>query len=168
MTMTHRDPLQAHLLEQAEANRWINQEWWNALAALTVEELDRPQGAFFGSVFGTWNHLLLTDRSWLSRITRRPFAFKTLADRLCHSKEEFSRERAVTDEEFIRVIEGETDITRVLEYRNSRGAEFRTPVHQILQHVFVHQAHHRGQIHQMCDERKVALPDGGLIYFYRR
>jgi uncharacterized damage-inducible protein DinB len=168
MTMTKLDPLKAHLLEQAHANRWINQEWWKALVNLSLEELDRPQGAFFSSIFGTWNHLLLTDRSWLSRITGRPFAFKKLSDRLCDTKEQFERERALTDAEWIATMEGEADVQRVLVYRNSRGVEFRTPLHQVLQHVFIHQAHHRGQIHQMCDERKIALSDGGLIAFYRR
>ncbi len=162
------DLLKAHLLEQAEANRAINQEWWKALKDVSLEEMDKPRGAFFGSIFGTWNHLLLTDRSWLSRITLRPFQFNKLSDRLCSTKEQFERERALTDQEWIDVIAGLPEVQKVLVYRNTAGNEFQTPLFRVLQHVFAHQAHHRGQIHQMCTERKIALPDGGLIGFYRR
>lgn len=161
------DALKTHLLEQAQANRWINAQWWQAMNKLTVADMDQPQGAFFGSIWGTWNHLLLTDRLWLGRITGRPFAFAKLSDRLCSTKEDFQRERALTDQEWVSTLENESDILRVLEYRNSAGKPFRTPLYQAYQHLFMHQAHHRAQIHQMATERKVALPDGGLIAFYR-
>jgi uncharacterized damage-inducible protein DinB len=165
--MNATNPLHSHLLEQAHANRWINAEWWKALNRLSVAEMDRQQGAFFGSIWGTWNHLLLADRIWLSRLLGRPFTFHTLSDRLCHSKAEFEYERSVTDGEWIEAVAADPDPQRVLVYRNSSGAEFRTPLCRVLQHLFMHQAHHRGQIHQMCDERGIALPDGGLIGYYR-
>lgn len=165
--MNTAHPLHTHLLEQAHANRRINSEWWRALENLSLAELDRPQGAFFGSIWGTWNHLLLADRIWLSRLLNRPFTFNKLSDRLCHTQEEFQREREHTDREWIEAIAAEPDPRRMLAYRNTSGAEFRTPLFQVLQHLFMHQAHHRGQIHQMCDERGIVLPDGGLIGYYR-
>jgi uncharacterized damage-inducible protein DinB len=161
------DPLKTHLLEQANANRWINQEWWKALSGLSLEELDQPQGAFFGSIFGTWNHILLGDRIWLGRISGQDFLFQKLSDRVCASKERFSAEREKTDLELIECIAGTPDVLRVLSYRGNQSQPYATPLSRIYQHLFAHQAHHRGQIHQMCDERQIALPDGGLIAFYR-
>jgi uncharacterized damage-inducible protein DinB len=165
--MTVADALQTHLLEQAHANQWINAAWWKALDALTVADMDQPQGAFFDSIWGTWNHLLLTDCLWLGRFVGRPFAIQKLSDRLCDTKPDFQRERSRTDREWIDAIAALPDVQALLVYRNTAGAEFRTPIYQALQHVFMHQAHHRAQIHQMCNERNIALPDGGLIAFYR-
>ena len=161
------DPLKHHLLEQAEANRWINRQWWQALEKLSVAELDQPQGGFFGSIWGTWNHVLLTDRLWLGRVIEQPFAIKSLGDRLCDTKAQFQQERVVTDQAWIDAIAQDADVARTMTYRNSKGVEFHTPLYQALQHLFMHQAHHRAQLHQMCSERKIALSDGGLIGFYR-
>jgi uncharacterized damage-inducible protein DinB len=155
------------LLEQAEANRWINRTWLDALSRLTLEELDRPQGGFFGSIFGTWNHLLLGDRIWLSRITERHFAFNKLSDRLCADIGPFRKEREATDAEIVERVAGETDFARDLHYVNTSGKAFHTPLAQVYQHLFAHQHHHRGQISQMCHERGIKIPDGGLIAYYR-
>lgn len=50
---------------------------------------------------------------------------------------EFRRVLAGTDEEGLR---------RPVIYQNSSGEEFRTPLAEILLHVFLHGEHHRGQI----------------------
>jgi uncharacterized damage-inducible protein DinB len=154
-------------VEQAEANRFINRQWLDALAPLSQAELDRPQGAFFDSIFGAWNHILLGDRLWMERIRGEPNSITNLRHRLTATLEDLRRERALTDDELARIVGAESDFSRELAYRNNRGLPFRTPLYQVLAHLFAHQAHHRGQIHQMCCERKIALPDGGLIEYYR-
>ena len=40
----------------------------------------------------------------------------------------------------------DADLTSSVRYRNSRGDEFHTPVGDLLTHVFMHSAYHRGQI----------------------
>lgn len=40
----------------------------------------------------------------------------------------------------------EADLGAVVRYRNTKGEEFATPVIDILTHVVVHGAYHRGQI----------------------
>jgi uncharacterized damage-inducible protein DinB len=155
------------MMEQAKANHRINREWWKRLKDLTVGDLDLPQGAFFGSIFATWNHILLGDRIWLGRLTGRPIPFVKLSDRLCNTVEEFLTERDKTDHALLDQVVAEPDVTRLLKYRGNQNQSYETPLHQVFQHMFAHQAHHRGQIHQMCSERKIALPDGGLIGYYR-
>ena len=154
--------------EQADANRFINRQWLDALASVPLAELDRPQGGFFDSIFGTWNHILVGDRIWTERIRGEPNSIANLRQRLATTMEDFRRERALSDDALVRAVGAETDFSRVLVYRNTKGTEFRMPLYRVFAHLFAHQAHHRGQIHQMCDERKIALPDGGLIEYYRR
>src|SRR5215510_16241847 len=48
-------------------NRLANENLYEACAALTDEERRRNLGAFFKSVHGTLNHLLLGDRIWMAR-----------------------------------------------------------------------------------------------------
>src|SRR5258707_15716799 len=48
-------------------NRLANERLYAACAALADEERRRDLGAFFKSVHGTLNHLLLGDRIWMTR-----------------------------------------------------------------------------------------------------
>src|SRR5215204_3042142 len=58
--------LATHLRAMAAYNRWANRRLY-AAAALPDEDYRRPVGAFFGSLHGTLNHLLVTDRIWMRR-----------------------------------------------------------------------------------------------------
>lgn len=159
--------MKALFAELAEANRSINRTWLDGMAHLPLAELDQPQGAFFDTIFGTWNHILVGDRIWMARIRGQPAPTSNLRERLCATMESFRQEREETDAGLIRLVSGLTDFAQDLVYRNSQGAPFRTPLYQVLAHLFAHQSHHRGQISQMCHERKIPVPDGGLIDFYR-
>ncbi len=156
------------LLDQAEANRYLNGLWMQSLLALPFEELDRPSGAFFGSIFGTLNHILLADRVWLSRIGVEPFKFDTLADRIAQDPEEFRAKRVHTDDVLIALVAGEHDFLKEIAYRTSAGEECGQPLYQVLLHVYAHQNHHRGQISQMCHEQAMEIPEGGLLGYFRQ
>jgi uncharacterized damage-inducible protein DinB len=154
-------------MDLAEANRHINRTWLDGMAHLALAELDRPQGAFFGSIFGTWNHILVGDRIWMARILNQPAPTDNLRERLCATMESFRPAREETDDGLIRLVAGMTDFAQDLVYRNTKGTRFQTPLYQVLAHLFAHQSHHRGQISQMFHERKIPVPDGGLIDFFR-
>jgi len=50
-------------------NAWANARLYDAAATLTDEQYRADRGAFFKSVNGTLNHLLVTDRIWMQRFT---------------------------------------------------------------------------------------------------
>ncbi|MFW5926109.1 MAG: DinB family protein, partial [Myxococcota bacterium] len=59
-----------HYRALARYNTWMNQR----IYGLCADRLDdaarkRDEGAFFGSIHGTLNHLLLADRAWMRRFT---------------------------------------------------------------------------------------------------
>ena len=60
-------------LEQYRAlsryNQLMNRRLYALAATLSDEERRRERGAFFGSIHGTFNHLLLGDRIWMLRLT---------------------------------------------------------------------------------------------------
>src|SRR3954462_10108599 len=51
----------------ARYNRLANEALYETCARLSEEERRRNLGAFFKSVHGTLNHLLLGDRIWMTR-----------------------------------------------------------------------------------------------------
>ena len=50
-------------------NAWANGRLFAAVADLPDPEYRADHGAFFGSVHGTLNHLLVGDRIWMQRLT---------------------------------------------------------------------------------------------------
>jgi uncharacterized damage-inducible protein DinB len=132
----------------ARYNRWMNRRLYALAATLSDEERRRPMGAFFGSIHGTFNHLLLTDRFWLSRFgAGSPPAARRLSDELYRDFDELTRERATTDdaiEGYIRSLTPEA-LGATLSYRMTTGETKAHPLWMALTHLFNHQAHHRGQ-----------------------
>jgi len=66
----------------ARYNAWANRRLYDACARLPREEYYRDRKAFFGSLHGTLNHLLLADRIWLGRIKGKPIAVRGLDEEL--------------------------------------------------------------------------------------
>jgi uncharacterized damage-inducible protein DinB len=58
-----------HFRQLAAYNRWANARLYAAALDLSNREYRLHIGVFFGSLHGTLNHLLLTDRLWLKRLT---------------------------------------------------------------------------------------------------
>lgn len=150
----------AHLRELARYNRWFNGSVYDTAALLSDAERKRDLGAFFRSVHGTLNHLLLTDRIWLARIDRVCGPFRALAaaapppelrgfdQELFSEFRELRREREATDSdvcELLSELDADT-IARPMRYSNSRGVEREHPLWFTFAHLFNHQTHHRGQL----------------------
>src|SRR3954469_6130941 len=61
-------PRQEHFRMLALYNQWANARLYAAAAQMAPEALAENRGAFFGSLLGTLNHLLVTDRGWMARL----------------------------------------------------------------------------------------------------
>ena len=59
----------SHFSLMADYNRWMNDKLYGLAATLSDEARKRDRGAFFKSIHGTLNHLLLADSVWLARFT---------------------------------------------------------------------------------------------------
>jgi DinB family len=59
----------AHYRMFGHYNAWANNRLYDAAARLSTEQYRADRGAFFKSVHGTLNHLLVTDRVWMQRFT---------------------------------------------------------------------------------------------------
>ena len=50
-------------------NRWCNERLYEAAATVSDADYRADRGAFFRSLHGTLNHLLVGDRIWMRRFT---------------------------------------------------------------------------------------------------
>ncbi len=145
----------------AHYNTWMNQKIYAACAQLTDEQRQRDVRAFFHSIHGTLNHLLLTDRVQLGRFigAQRTCSFdshgteiliRSLDQQLYENFDELRRQRHNTDaliEDWTRQELTEQFLAGTMRYRAmSADGEFSVPVSIAVGHFFNHQTHHRGQI----------------------
>ena len=138
-----------HCQLMARYNRWMNEKLYALCAGLSDEERKRDRHAFFRSIHGTLNHLLLADRLWLGRFLDQPFHVESLAQELCAGFDELRRERRRTDDEIDRFVAGLNPealrarfVYRTLVDPQERSA----PLWVLTTHFFNHQTHHRGQL----------------------
>lgn len=133
----------------ARYNAWMNDRIYECCERLSDAERKLDRGAFFRSIHGTLNHLLLGDRLWLSRFLARDFHVRTLADELYADFAALRRERTKTDAgilEWVQVLD-EDRLAGSLEFRSMVGNKHRKfPMWFAVQQFFNHQTHHRGQV----------------------
>lgn len=133
----------------ADHNRWMNEKLYTVCAGIPDEARKRDLGAFFRSIHGTLNHLLLVDRLWLGRITGRPFPIQSLDQELHADFHALECERADTDvviAEFIAGLQAAHLAEAVTYISLVKKEPVTLPLGVILTHLFHHQTHHRGQI----------------------
>lgn len=133
----------------ARYNCWMNERLYAACATLTDEERKSDAGAFFHSIHGTLNHILLADRTWMARFAGEPVAYTSLDQELYTDFLELQREREQDDN---RIIKWATalnvdNVMRALSFKGITIPEVRTyPFWLVVTHFFNHQTHHRGQV----------------------
>ena len=159
-----------HLRRMARYNAWANRRLYEACAQLPEVEYRRPRPAFFGSIHGTLNHLLVADWIWLARIEGKDGPRLQLDDQPCGSFAQLREARDVEDGRMIRLVDGygEDDLEKSVRYRLiTRPEEAETPLHVCWLHLFNHQTHHRGQVHDQLSQTEVAPPPLDLIFYLR-
>ena len=157
----------AMLRLQAAHNRWMNEKLFAVCGRLADEERKRDMGAFFRSIHGTFNHLLLVDRLWLGRVRHAPFSIVSLDQELYADFAVLAREREKTDAgiaAFVTTLEP-ADLAEPVSYTSFLTKSGVTlPLGVILTHLFHHQTHHRGQITTLISQLGHDFGDTDLIY----
>jgi uncharacterized damage-inducible protein DinB len=165
--------MKSHFQMFARYNQWANRALYDAAALLTDAQYRENRGAFFGSVHGTLNHLLTTDRVWFQRIIGNAET-GAVPDRLdAILFEDFAglREaRVAEDARIIAYLDGLSDAAYAgsIRYRRvSTPDEFDQKLIAALAHVFNHQTHHRGQAHALLTAHGQAGPVLDLLQYQR-
>ncbi|KRG68295.1 DinB family protein [Pseudoxanthomonas dokdonensis] len=152
---------QQHFALLARYNQWMNQKLLEVSASLPAEALSAERGAFFGSILGTFNHLLVADTLWLKRLGASPDHATALQpldaiplparldQQLFADLAGLAERRQWLDAIIIAWVDGLRghDLQDGwLVYHDTRGQPHRKSLAGVLAHLFNHQTHHRGQI----------------------
>ena len=158
----------SHSVTFARYNAWANQRLYDACARLSEPEYMERRPSFFGSIHATLNHLLVGDRIWLGRIDGR--VEKLALNQILYGDFTALRvARVAEDERLIRTVENidAAALDQPLDYLTTAGDRRRVPLRLVLAHIFNHQTHHRGQVHGLLSQTRVAPPGLDLIDFLR-
>jgi uncharacterized damage-inducible protein DinB len=154
----------------AAYNAWVNERLYDAAAKVGDAEYRADRGAFFGSLHGTLNHLLLGDRIWMHRFTGEGEEPKQLDAILYDDFAPLRAARRAEDERIVGYIARLTDadLRGTLRYRSTRApAELEQHLAPLLLHFFNHQTHHRGQAHCLLTAIAGEAPSFDLLVFQR-
>lgn len=160
----------AHYRMFGHYNAWANNRLYDAAARLSIEQYRADRGAFFKSVHGTLNHLLVTDRVWMQRFTGEGDAPSRLDAILYETFDQLRAAREAEDRRIIGFVDGLDDISIAgsIKYRRVSTPEvFEQPLAPALAHWFNHQAHHRGQVHALLTGLVGQAPELDLLIFQR-
>jgi uncharacterized damage-inducible protein DinB len=149
-----------HLRSSARANRLANRRLHAALAQLDAEAFNAPRSGFFPSLGATLAHLLGVDRYYLDALQAVPdMAARWEAFIADDTAVEWAARQAVSDARLIALCDGMTMADLECEIVIDRGTHRDTdPAWRVLAHLFMHQTHHRGQVHAMLSGTPVKPP----------
>jgi uncharacterized damage-inducible protein DinB len=169
------------MLEQfkllATYNRLMNQRMFEVLLPLSQIQLNENRGAFFGSIHGSLNHILVADVIWLKRFAAHPaFTWQkeyldqleqpaSLATILFDDFGSLKQMRVAIDDLLIDWITplNLVDLEGVLNYKNMAGNPYCHELVSLVHHLFLHQIHHRGQVTTLMSQLDVDFGDTDFL-----
>jgi uncharacterized damage-inducible protein DinB len=163
-------PVKQHFMMFSAYNAWANARIYEAASDLSKEEFGRDTGAFFKSMRGTLNHILVADRIWMKRFTGEGDAPAALDTILYIDFAKLRRARQVEDKRIVDWIESLGEKAFAGRFTYMAVTDMRTVSQRFapaLAHLFNHQTHHRGQAHTILTVLGRPSVQLDLIYFQR-
>jgi len=164
----------------SEYNQLMNQRLYVAVENLPDEVIKEDKGAFFKSIIGTLNHILVGDIIWLKRFATNPESYNTLKyfakikkpkslNTILYSEfSELKNERHKTDELIILWIASleKQDLDTNITYENMQNISFQKDFSSLINHLFLHQIHHRGQVTTLLSQIGVDFGETDIIEMF--
>ena len=151
--------LRSYIVLMASYNQWMNAKVYEAAERLPPDELATNRKAFFGSLLGTLNHIVVADTIWLKRFATHPAKYEVLEplrampaptslDQMLFSElAPMHKHREWLDKiikEWAASLK-DADLEHTLQYTNMKGITTHRNFAGLVLHFFNHQTHHRGQ-----------------------
>jgi len=150
--------LVGHFRAMAHNNTWSNHRLYAACALLSDADLAAPRTSFFPSIVLTLHHILEVDRGYLDALEGdKPQAQPTPAigaDLAALRAAQMGSDRRLLA--FCGALMPD-DLGRETRLLRDDGVKIDS-VAAVLAHLFVHQIHHRGQVHGMLSGTTVPPP----------
>lgn len=162
--------LQSHFILMSDYNQRMNRQCYKAVKDLNDSDINKDRGAFFKSIIGTLNHILVGDIIWLTRFSKHSERYISLAtlsdfpkpnglDDIIFSKFTlllgFREKVDLLICQWLKSETNENDFNTLLEYSNTKGVLSKRDFGGLLSHFFNHQTHHRGQLSALLNQIKI-------------
>ena len=161
------DLILRHFRRMARFNAWANERIFAACRKLPEVEYLKTRPAFFKSIHGTLNHILVVDRLWLGRMRGTPHGIHALDQELYPEFLGLHVARQAEDALLISYVDGlgSNELAASVSFNSLKGERYAMPRELLLSNLFNHQTHHRGQAHGLLSQTGVAPPDLDLVVF---
>ena len=154
--------MKSHFVMMADYNAWANGRLYGMARQLPDEQYRRDVGAYFKSLHGTLNHLMVADLIWVRRLTGVGDHPRNLNAIIFDDLPSLLAARQQVDQRIITYVDSLSDaeLEETWDYRMLDGTLQRQRRRETLAHLFNHQTHHRGQAHAILTVLGVCEPDG--------
>jgi len=157
-----------HFIFLANYNHRMNNQFMSVIDGLSNKEINENCGAYFQSIIGTLNHILVGDIIWLSRFSAHSKGYVTLKkildfpkpkglnDLLYPEFKSYKEARSKVDSLILYWLNNEandSDFSKNLEYSNTEDIVSVRNFGELLSHLFNHQTHHRGQLSTLLNQQ---------------
>ena len=155
----------------SQYNQWINQRIYQIARDLGDENINQDRKAFFGSIFGTLNHIYVADIIWLRRFSEHSQQYQSLQD--LPELDSYSNLRAIAVDNIVDLSKlrqeldtiitkwcqeiQPVDLERNLRYNDTKNNPYCKNFGQLVQHFLNHQTHHRGQISTLFSQQGIDI-----------
>jgi uncharacterized damage-inducible protein DinB len=139
-------------------DEWANREF---LAAI------RASGGANERSLQLMSHILAAERVWLERLKNQPQSIPVWPEPNLEQCESQAVELGKLWFEFLDLITA-GDVAQSVSYKNSKGEEWSSTIVDVLTHVIMHSAYHRGQIASHMREMGQAPPYTDFIHGARQ
>jgi uncharacterized damage-inducible protein DinB len=150
-------------------NQRMNARLLRSSALLSDEQLNLDTGGFFGSIIAHWNHIMFADLIMFRRIASNQLGAEYLReistfpqpaapdDIYYRDLGRFTQRRGVLDQIILDWVGGvaAAELDETLSFVSTEGNTVRIVASDLLQHIFMHQIHHRGQITCLLSQRGI-------------
>ncbi len=135
------------ILHFVKYNLWANDRIVNCILEAGEDKADLELVSSFPTIRKTLYHVWDAETIWLKRLHGESI-FTWPSKDFKGSLADAAIEMADTDRRFIAFAEAinETALLTVLNYKNTKGDDFSTPIYQMIMHCMNHSTYHRGQL----------------------
>ncbi|WP_045860737.1 DinB family protein [Teredinibacter purpureus] len=156
----------------AQYNKRMNAQIIDATSSLTHVQLRQSAGAFFDSILGTLNHVIVGDLLWLNRFSAHRDYYHVLFELSSLPMPTHLNQLLLTDRHELVVLRKKLDgmivawaehnitiddLSANFSYQSMTGINVSKNFGEVLSHFFNHQTHHRGQISTLLFQQGIDL-----------
>lgn len=160
----------ADVMTLARYNLWANNRVFDTCYDdVSDSDYFADKGAFFLSIHGTLNHILVGDLIWTARLKGTQHAITRLDTILFDTVVDLRKGRQDQDDALLDHVSSlsDDDVAANVTYKNLAGEAFNTPHGLIIQHMVNHATHHRGQVHTLLTQSGYTAPVLDMAAFFR-